>query len=225
MHCPSRAITWTYQQAPAAEQEGPAHNPLVNSHPPHPVHAAAPLHARLARRGRARGRGAWRLMGTPCLSPHTQITIRHSRPVTPSAVRGEMRTGHVLRDRPSSHRALVSASCSSRKQAPVCQLFSASAHWMRARTARTARAGDSQRGRLARGRCCARHLSSPLLHRLALCSLGRLCLRRARNPRCGWLTAAAAPADPAAASATAAAAPAATAPAAALSAAALEAEA
>ena len=31
MHCPSRAITWTYQQAPAAEQEGPAHNPLVNS--------------------------------------------------------------------------------------------------------------------------------------------------------------------------------------------------
>ena len=27
MHCPSRAITWTYQQAPAAEQEGPAHNP------------------------------------------------------------------------------------------------------------------------------------------------------------------------------------------------------
>mmetsp|Transcript_6022 Transcript_6022/g.17648 ORF Transcript_6022/g.17648 Transcript_6022/m.17648 type:complete len:215 (+) Transcript_6022:258-902(+) len=96
---------------------------------------------------------------------------------------------------------------------------------MRARTTRTARAGDSQRGRLARGRCCARHLSSPLLHRLALCSLGRLCLRRARNPRCGWLTAAAAPADPAAASATAAAAPAATAPAAALSAAALEAEA
>ena len=37
MHCPSRAITWTYQQAPAAEQEGPAHNPLFNSPAPHPV--------------------------------------------------------------------------------------------------------------------------------------------------------------------------------------------